>query len=514
MIETAGILLIVTMCVVGALIAYFADLLGRNLGKKRLSLFGMRPKHTAALLTATAGFLIPIVTIGLLYASFADVRVMLQEGSRAARERDERLKELRVARTELFGVRGEVQELGKARTDLKRENDALLLRNKQLSESQGRLERALTGRTRDLKRTESSLEKSRKTVSLLDRASKALGTRVKALSGEVNLLQNTKEQLDEMLRRVNRELNDTNQRQYELEVQQAQMTRRSKQLEVDITALKADQERLVDEGDKFLRQIEALQREKAALDQSIASVDLQRVAFFDEIRRLEGLRDELLESIDYARTRPLVFNRDQEVGRIVVPPNSSAGEAQLVLTSFFREMRLKAEGLGATKSASYESVSLIPLKDKERRDVSVSQQLEDLVRSATNQPEPTAWIAESLINTFVGEFVRIQVRSVANTVVYKEGDVIAETRIDGSIDEQVILGRLNDFATSRVAPAAVQKGMIPIGGPGGGLGSLSDAEVLRIVNELKEYGRPVRIQALAARTTRRADRLEIRFRMR
>jgi hypothetical protein len=42
------ILLLLALC---GFIAYIGDLLGRRFGKKRLSIFGMRPKHTAILLT-------------------------------------------------------------------------------------------------------------------------------------------------------------------------------------------------------------------------------------------------------------------------------------------------------------------------------------------------------------------------------------------------------------------------------------------------------------------------------
>src|SRR3712207_8674593 len=50
-----SILLLLALC---GFIAYIGDLLGRRLGKQRLSVFGMRPKHTAILLTIVTGALI------------------------------------------------------------------------------------------------------------------------------------------------------------------------------------------------------------------------------------------------------------------------------------------------------------------------------------------------------------------------------------------------------------------------------------------------------------------------
>ena len=55
--------LLVVMC--GG-IAYMGDLLGRRMGKKRLSLFGLRPRHTAVVFTIATGMLIAAVTLGVL----------------------------------------------------------------------------------------------------------------------------------------------------------------------------------------------------------------------------------------------------------------------------------------------------------------------------------------------------------------------------------------------------------------------------------------------------------------
>ena len=38
------------MAIVGGLIAYLADKMGSKIGKKRMSVFGLRPKHTSILL--------------------------------------------------------------------------------------------------------------------------------------------------------------------------------------------------------------------------------------------------------------------------------------------------------------------------------------------------------------------------------------------------------------------------------------------------------------------------------
>jgi len=65
------ILLLLALC---GFIAYIGDLLGRRLGKKRLTIFGLRPKHTAILLTVVTGVLIAGFTFTAALASVPAAR--------------------------------------------------------------------------------------------------------------------------------------------------------------------------------------------------------------------------------------------------------------------------------------------------------------------------------------------------------------------------------------------------------------------------------------------------------
>lgn len=72
-----GIKLIMVMAVVGGLIAYIADKLGSKIGKKRLSLFGLRPKHTSVLLTVLSGTIIAVLTISVMAIASQSARTAL-----------------------------------------------------------------------------------------------------------------------------------------------------------------------------------------------------------------------------------------------------------------------------------------------------------------------------------------------------------------------------------------------------------------------------------------------------
>lgn len=72
-----GVTLILTLVIVGGVIAYSGDRLGMKVGRKKLTLFGLRPKHTSILVTIVTGTLISAASIGVLSIASSDVRTAL-----------------------------------------------------------------------------------------------------------------------------------------------------------------------------------------------------------------------------------------------------------------------------------------------------------------------------------------------------------------------------------------------------------------------------------------------------
>ena len=63
-----GITLILILAVVGGVIAFIGDRLGTRIGKRKLSIFGLRPRHTAVVVTIFTGVCITTVTFGVMAA--------------------------------------------------------------------------------------------------------------------------------------------------------------------------------------------------------------------------------------------------------------------------------------------------------------------------------------------------------------------------------------------------------------------------------------------------------------
>ena len=72
-----SIVLIVTLILVSGIIAYIGDLTGFRIGKKKISIFGLRPHRTAVFVTIITGIVISILTITILSIISHDVRTAL-----------------------------------------------------------------------------------------------------------------------------------------------------------------------------------------------------------------------------------------------------------------------------------------------------------------------------------------------------------------------------------------------------------------------------------------------------
>ena len=72
-----GVILILILAIMGGAIAYIGDKLGSKVGKKKLTMFGLRPKHTSIIVTIISGILITTSTLIILSISSQNVRTAL-----------------------------------------------------------------------------------------------------------------------------------------------------------------------------------------------------------------------------------------------------------------------------------------------------------------------------------------------------------------------------------------------------------------------------------------------------
>jgi ABC-type Fe3+/spermidine/putrescine transport system ATPase subunit len=104
--------------------------------------------------------------------------------------------------------------------------------------------------------------------------------------------------------------------------------------------------------------------------------------------------------------------------------------------------------------------------------------------------------------------VPLTVRVYRNPIVFRDGDTIAETRIDGTRGDDQVAKDVAEFVRQSVVERAVRERMIPARGREDAFGRV---DILETVQRIRDANRLVRLRAVADGDIRAADPLKIRF---
>ena len=115
-----GVFLIVVLILTGGAIAFIGDRLGTKIGKKRLSILGLRPRHTSIIVTIITGALITTMTFAVMAATSENVRTALFGMEKLKQHMAEMQQNIEVAGQELQAARVEKEPRLPPRTTLKR----------------------------------------------------------------------------------------------------------------------------------------------------------------------------------------------------------------------------------------------------------------------------------------------------------------------------------------------------------------------------------------------------------
>ncbi|MDK2896836.1 MAG: hypothetical protein PWP04_956 [Candidatus Atribacteria bacterium] len=159
--DFSSFLLIFSILLLSGVIAYIGDVFGRRIGKRKLSLFRLRPRYTAILVSILTGVLISAITLGFLSLASEDVR------------------------TALFGMRELREELEGLNQEVATKNYELAVMSKELAGYQEQIA-ALEERERALQASRISLEEQ---IKMLQENVQSLQSQRENLRQEVESLQ-------------------------------------------------------------------------------------------------------------------------------------------------------------------------------------------------------------------------------------------------------------------------------------------------------------------------------------
>ena len=135
-----GILLILVLVITGGAIAFIGDRLGTKIGKKRLSLFGLRPRHTSIVITIFTGICISTLTLGVSAAVSQNVRTALFGMERLHQSMVQTQQKLDAASDALARAQDEQQQTNAALEQSKSDVEKLQAQQEELRAESERLE--------------------------------------------------------------------------------------------------------------------------------------------------------------------------------------------------------------------------------------------------------------------------------------------------------------------------------------------------------------------------------------
>ena len=167
----SGWALILVLLVLGGVLSTLGDRLGSRVGKARLSLFKMRPRRTAVMITVLTGSLISALSLGLLLLVSRQLRVGLFELDAlqdrlqdSRRQLDAAEREREETRTEANRIAAELKQSQQRADTLRRELAPLQNERAQLEAERERLSRDIASRDADIQRTEAELKSVRSRI--------------------------------------------------------------------------------------------------------------------------------------------------------------------------------------------------------------------------------------------------------------------------------------------------------------------------------------------------------------
>ena len=527
---TAGYILVFVILVLGGVIATVSDRLGTKVGKARLSLFKLRPRDTAVVVTVMAGSILSAITLGILFATSKPLRTgvfrideIQKRLKNARRELNQATQEKNVVETELgqaraaqAQARANLEQINRslqaanaeqARTQTKLNSLRVQLNSVQAAKSKteqqlGQVEAAKSQTAEQLSsveaaksRTESQLklvETARSTTrTQLDRTESQLKTvsaQKTSLGSEIAQLQGERQQLIEQREQVKTQIaqrdREIAKREGEIAKRNELIAERDQEIAQRVQNL-ADRDRTIVDRDKVIAEREALLE---TLAQQQAQLEQQQTLLQQQVQVLE--RD-----FQAIREGTVAIRRGQilaaGVVRIIDPGTASRAIDRLL------------------QEANKTTVGLMQPENKKVREQIIQitkAEIDQLISQIKDGQDYVVRIVAGANYLREEKLIKVFAEAEINRVVFRAGDVISAVSVDPvtSTDERVReqLQQLIEACQFRARLIGVVSGRVQVAD--------NRIETLAgFVDRLQQYDKPLDVQAIATDVTYIAGPLKI-----
>ena len=534
---TAGYILVFVILVLGGVIATVSDRLGTKVGKARLSLFKLRPRDTAAVVTVMAGSILSALTLGILFATSKPLRTGVfrideiqkrlnnarREINQATQEKNRVETELAQAlaaqaqaranleqinqslqaanaeqartQTKLNSLRAQLNSVQAAKSKTEQQLSQVEAAKSQTEEQLSSVEAAKSRTEEQLKLVETARSTTKAQLARTDNQLKTVSAQKTALGSEIAQLQEERQQLIQQREQVKTQIA---QRDREIAKQDAEIGQRDKEI-VDRNELiaqrdkeiaqrvqnLAERDRIIVERDKVIAEREALLE---TLAQQQAQLEQQQTLLQQQVQVLE--RD-----FQAIREGTVAIRRGQilaaGVVRIVEP-----GMASRAIDRLLRE-------------ANKTTVGLMQPENTKVRDQVIQitkAEIDQLISKIKDGQDYVVRIVAGANYLREEKLIKVFAEAEINRVVFRAGDVIAGVAVDPvTLTEEQVRQQLQELIEACQFRARL------IGVVGGRV-QVADNRIETLagfIERLQQYDKPLDVQAIAADVTYIAGPLKI-----
>jgi uncharacterized protein (DUF3084 family) len=450
----AGFILILAIIVLGGTIATVGDRIGSRVGKARLSLFNLRPRSTAVVVTILTGSLIAASTLGILFATSKELRdavfrieTIQRQRRQAEADLTKALEQKQEMQTALAGVS---QDLGTARNQLQQVNRTL----------SSALERQRQTQTR-LDRLQQRFLKAQQELQQFSRQSQTLKAEVTRLDQERQRLIGQRDQ-------VQGRLSQANQQRKQLEVAVRMAQNQKGELETAVTAAQSKLQEVSNQRSQLLDQQQRLQKEITTLESSR--------------KRLQADVEDLVQGLRFGN---IAVRAGQVLASASFQNIKDRQSALSAIEALLRQARREALVRTNPSQISPDSAVVQITNTHVER---LAQQLQD------GQPYVVRIL--SAANYLKGEPLVIVVPQIArNQVVLPEGERLASVTVNPSrMNEDQLLSQVQRLFTQS-NQRAIQSGVLP-DPVTGEVGEFRQIDLFKFVLSLKQYEGEIEVAAI------------------
>ncbi len=481
-----GYILIAAILILGGVIATVGDRIGTKVGKARLSLFNLRPKNTAVLVTIFTGGVISASTLAILFAADEGLRKGVFELEDIQKDLRNKREQLKIAETQKTEVENQLiqarKEQAQAQQDLQKINQSLQAANAKQRITQAQLNRTISQQA--------------KTQAQLQGTQSRLGEVVIQYRQAINELENLYQQRQALQTAV-QELRAERQRLYAeakkaIDEAKTAIEKRDRELANRQEVIKQRDQKIAN-LDKLIqnRNLEIKKREQVIVTREarLKELENQRQYLEQEVARLE----KYYQSYRDLRLGKLALVRGQVLaaGVVRVDKPTAAGE---VVVQILQEANRNANIQLSEPGTNPGNAELLRV---------TQERVEQLIKKIQDGREYVVRIFSA------GNYVRGEKQieffadAMPNQLVFSAGEVLATTSADMKTMTSYQLRQRLDLLISASQFRARNAGIVET--------VQVDGTFLRFFAQLQQSEQPLEIKAIAAEDTYTAGPLRVKL---